>query len=226
MLTLKLVKLPSTLRGIYGANKNMLGAAQLYAHPDLAKSIDDTEKAGLHLIYSDIFRSAKSSLEAMRKKPGLVQPPGNSAHNFGLAVDLDVDALMKELRLTKRQLDELLASFGLFCHRIDHALGAESWHYNALGDDPKKWLGFMRSSTANCIEQKIQALYGNQLRLTRDEVSRALDILGFLGVSRTTSDITEAIRRFQSQWDLVPDGDAGLKTQRLLAYLTAKTEVL
>jgi len=133
MMKLNLASLPATLRGIYGATKDKLGAHQLFGHPDLASAISRLESAGVRLIFSDIFRSAKGSLDARRAKPGLVQPPGYSAHNFGLAVDIDHAAVMKELRIDKKKLDELLASYGLYCHRTDHALASEAWHYNALG---------------------------------------------------------------------------------------------
>lgn len=222
MLKLQLKKLPA-LRGIYGANKDKLGEHQLFAHPDLFDSITRLEGAGVRLVFSDIFRSAKASLDAKRAKPHLVMPAGFSAHNFGLAVDIDVQAVCKELGLDKRKLDELLAGFGLYCHRIDHKTLAECWHYNALGDDAKRWLGAMTTSTAPSVEKKIQALYGDALKLSSEEVSAALRSLGYF--DKETS-IRSAVQRFQEHWDLAPDGVAGPKTQRLLAYLTCKTEVL
>jgi hypothetical protein len=223
MLTLKLKKLPDTLRGIYGPNKDKLGERMLYAHPDLYKSIMDLEAAGVRLVFSDIFRSAKESLAAKRAKPGLVMPAGYSAHNFGLAVDLDVNAIMRELKLDKKRLDELLASFGLFCHRTDHKMLAECWHYNAFGDDPKKWKGLFQTSTARAIEQKIVSIYGEQFKMSHDEVIAALKSLRYFDTGDTPRN---AIARFQTHWDLSVDGIAGPKTQRLLSYLTNTTEII
>lgn len=211
MMQLNLVKLPATLRGIYGPTKDKLGAQQLWAHPDLEAAINRLERDSLRLVYSDIFRSAEGSLRARRAKPGLVQPPGYSAHNFGLAIDIDHGKMMKELRLTKKQLDELLENYGLFCHRTDHALGSEAWHYNCLGPNPGQWIKEGERTTAGAVERKIQGLYGESFRMEPGEILDALAKLKILSVVE-----------FQRAWDLEPDGVAGVKTQRTLALVSAE----
>jgi hypothetical protein len=216
-MKLILKQLPADLRGIYGPTKDRLGAHQRWAHPDLAQAIEAMEKAGVKLAYSDLFRSAESSL-ARRKEfearggPQLAKRPGESPHNWGLACDIDVGWALKTYRLDKKRLDELMASYGLYCHRRDHQAGAESWHYNALGPDAARWLGAASmTSTSRAIEAKIQSIYGPQMVLSPAEVTAALAALKY-----------ESVRAFQADWDLEVDGVAGVKTQRLLAFLTAE----
>jgi hypothetical protein len=237
-MKLILCKLPSTLRGIYDIDrdgiKNEMPERALYAHPDLARAILRAEADGVHLRYSDIYRSASTSL-ARRKyfadKGGaqLAKRPAESPHNFGAAVDIDVAAVMRDLRLNKLGLDRLLiARYGLYCHRLDSALGAESWHYNALGPNAAPYLAKASTrSTSRAVEAKILAWYGNEMRLNRDEQIAALRALGHLAADATTIDkVRAAAIAFQKAWDLAADGVIGEKTQRLLAYLTATTEIV
>lgn len=225
-MKLNLIKLPVTLRGIYGPRK-VLGPQQLFAHPVLETSIAALESAGVRLVFSDIFRSAKGSLDARRAKPGLVQPPGYSAHNFGLAADIDVSTIMKELGLDKKRLDELLAAHGLFCHRTDHALASEAWHYNALGPNGGASLQAGAKSTAGAVEAKIMHLYGLDFEMTVDQIKGALcSLTGDLEKQakiKASSGLEFAayVREFQVAWDLVVDGVAGARTKRTLALVTA-----
>jgi len=228
MMKLNLASLPATLRGIYGATKDKLGAHQLFGHPDLASAISRLESAGVRLIFSDIFRSAKGSLDARRAKPGLVQPPGYSAHNFGLAVDIDHAAIMKELRIDKKKLDELLASYGLYCHRTDHALASEAWHYNALGPGAERWLQPGAKSTAGAVEAKILSLYGPSFAMDETGLKEALaslqsDLIVQAKIKGASgAELANYVRDFQRAWDLESDGVAGERTKRTLALVTAK----
>jgi hypothetical protein len=79
---------------------------------------------------SDMFRSADSSLAALRAKRGAAAP-GRSAHNYGRAIDVDIAATMRKLQLPdKRALDAWLAERGWHCWREDHdARAREAWHY-------------------------------------------------------------------------------------------------
>jgi hypothetical protein len=226
MMQLRLVKLPATLRGIYGTEKK-LGPQQLWAHPDLEDSIAKLESAGVRLIFSDIFRSAKGSLDARRAKPGIVQPPGYSAHNYGLAIDIDHAAMMKELGISKKQLDESLAKYGLYCHRVDHELASEAWHYNCLGPNPDQWLKKGAKSTAEAIEAKIISIYGSDFTMTDTGLREALASLTINPESQAKIkaanevQLAEHIRVFQLMWDLSVDGVAGPKTKRTLALVSA-----
>ena len=230
-LLLKPVSVP--LRSIY---KNKAGelvnlpARVAFGHPSLVNAVEKLERDKVRLVYSDFFRSAAASLARRREfaakgGPQLAKRPGESPHNFGCAIDIDVNAALRELRLTKKQLDELLASYGLYCHLFDHSLAAESWHYNALGSHPEQWLKFASpKSTSRAVEAKIQALYGNEFSLTRDQIINALrdPRAGrvFLNVEPTTERVKAAVIGFQKFWDLDADGIPGRDTQRLLSYLT------
>jgi hypothetical protein len=81
------------------------------------------------VIVSDMFRSADSSLAALRAKRGAAAP-GRSAHNYGRAIDVDVGATLRLLALrSKAELDAWMAERGWYCWRADHKLERESWHY-------------------------------------------------------------------------------------------------
>ena len=209
---------------------NLLGPAQppyngrvpkrmRFAHPDLAKIIVALEAAGVRLRYSDILRSAEVSLarrhefEARGGKQ-LAKRPGESPHNWGLSVDIDTKDAMTSMLISKQQLDELLQAYGLWCHRRDHVLGDECWHYNALGvgEEAQKWLAFAsQRSTSRAVEEKIASLYSKDWVLSKDQVAACLIQLK-----------KKDVRDFQDDWDLDVDGIAGPKTQRLLAFLCAE----
>ena len=226
-MKLLLVALPSNLRGIYGASHDQLGAQQLWAHPDLAAAIEKMEKDGVRAVFSDIFRSAKGSLDARRAKPGLVQPPGYSAHNFGLAADLDYAAMLKELRLDKKALDWLLEGYGLYCHRKDHAAAAEAWHHNCLGPDPARWLQTTAKSTAGAVEAKILSIYGASFEMGPEELKSSLaslqpDLTQQAKIKGASgAELGAYVRDFQRAWDLDVDGAAGERTKRTLALVSA-----
>jgi hypothetical protein len=106
------------------------------------------------LTMSDIYRSPISSLAAVKAKRGAL-PPGYSNHNYGGAVDVDVDMTMRRMGMkSKAALDEYMTGFGWHCHRSDHRRGSEDWHYNHLPDRPA---GAYSSDEA---EARLVALYG------------------------------------------------------------------
>ena len=89
-----------------------------------------------HVAISDMYRSADSSLAAVRAGRGAAAP-GFSGHNYGLSIDLDVDRSMVLAKYrTKEQLDRFLVAYGWHCWRDDHAMPSwqghpnEAWHYN------------------------------------------------------------------------------------------------
>lgn len=90
--------------------------------------------------------------------------PGVSPHDYGLALDLDVDALMSSLGLTKTGLDALMEQYGWYCHRRDGVRGPGDGHYNYLGTHPEEYLhraGVL--TTAGAAEALLQALYGDEM---------------------------------------------------------------
>lgn len=237
-MKLLLQKLPKDLLGIYdcdrdGIKKEMPFRA-LFAHPVLATAILSTEKDGFRLTYSDIFRDAKTSLARRREfvakgGPQLAAKPGFSAHNFGFAVDLDVQKIMKDYSINKEHLDVLLRDkYSLYCHRRDHSLASECWHYNALGGGATALLQHSsKNSTSGAVEAFILSVYGKDFDITRDQCIQAIRALGFMP-EKVDNAITEvaAIKKFQLFWDLQVDGILGPQCKRLLAYLTATTELV
>ena len=224
MMQLMLKPLPPSLEGYYGTNKTTMPSRFLFGHPALFDAIQRVIASGLQLAYSDIFRSADASLARRREfekmgGPQLAKRPGESPHNYGFSVDVVVDRALKKNGLTKVQLDDKLAACGLWCHRKDHVLGNEDWHYNALGPMPEahQWLAAsaQSSSTSRAVEARINAVYGAQWTLTPAEVTAGLAALKY-----------GSVKAFQEDWDLDVDGVAGAKTQRLLAYLTAQIKIV
>lgn len=107
------------------------------------------------LVFSDIYRSPMGSLAAVESQRGAL-PPGYSNHNYGGAVDLDVDATMRKHGMRRKEdLDDYMAIAGWHCHRSDHQLGSESWHYNHLPSAPA---GRLSSDEA---EAHLVSLYGS-----------------------------------------------------------------
>lgn len=220
------------LEGVYGSTKDVLPERMRYLHPDAARSVRRMAKDGKRGRASDVFRSPESSLQAAAEKRG-VQPPGYSAHNFGVAVDFDVAVLMSRWKLSKVALDGLMDSYGWVCHRQDHQMGSESWHYNFLGepdtDEGKRYRALVRTSSAPAVEQRIVDLYGPTLTLDAVGVQTALrelrmysgELDGALGKLSQ-----QAVMAFQRAWHLPVTGLADAKTQRTLAVVTAKREVV
>ena len=211
-------------RGIYGTHKRSLPERMRWLHPlakDALVRIEATYPDVVH--YSDMFRSAESS-RARRRITKFAQPPGFSAHNYGLAVDLDVSGTLARMGASKEDLDRTMERYGWYCHRRDHERKVEEWHYNFLGADAMRWLQGAQRSTAAAIESKIQAIYGEQMRvLSTAQLQRALNAAGSsLAVDGNLGPATHAaVAAFQIAWDLEADGSAGIRTQRTLRYVTA-----
>ncbi len=114
------------------------------------------------VVVSDMFRSAESSLAALKEGRKGIQPPSFSRHNYGEAIDLGVGETLRRMKgnssvklglfgldkllhvggkpeemglavRTKRQLDLWMAERGWFCFRGDHKLLLECWHFDFLG---------------------------------------------------------------------------------------------
>ncbi len=218
MLSLVLAKLPDSLTGpAEDGYHGRMPSRSLYAHPDAAASLFRLEKAG-GLVYTDIFRGADGQLRAKRAKPASTKAVSFSAHGFGLAVDLDVDATLKRRDwLYPRLLDEMAAA-GWYCHRRDRKRGSEDWHMNFLGVHASTLLPMASLSIPGTwddpVEGRIQQLYGAQLTPGDGDVKTMLAIAG-------SSDV----EAFQASWGLTVDGIAGRNTRRALAYVTAQIDI-
>jgi hypothetical protein len=197
--------------------------------PHAAASLIKLDRETGGLSYTDLWRSAEVSLHARQTKRG-VQPPGYSAHNYGVAVDLDLDGTMKKRGWTYDKLIEVMKSYGWYCHRQDGKGGrSESWHFNYLGPDAAKYMKYSVSTQSitwdKPVESRITELYGSQFLLSDSEVQAVLKKLGlykgdvdgkFGPISRT------ALMVFQKGWDLQATGMTDPRTSRTLAFIGAE----
>lgn len=216
------------VHGIYkvGGVPGRMPDRMRFLHPDVAPFFSTIAPWA---VCSDMFRSPESSLAAVQGGRG-AKAPGYSAHNYGLAIDLDLGASRKGLAarigraaVSKAELDEAMEAAGWYCHRRDHLNAFEAWHYNFLGINTV--IGPKFKSTAGWIEAKIVKLYGGQLRpddLACQEALKRLRLYsgaidGDIGpISRA------AIGAFQRTWSLEATGKLDDKTRRTLAYVACE----
>lgn len=226
LLQLKLVRVPNVV-GIYGKSGKDFPPRMAFLQPDAAKAyIAAAEK--LKLVVSDMFRTAEESLRARAEKSG-VQPPGFSAHNYGFAIDIATDAVLKATKLSKPDLDKQMEEYGWYCHRKDGKRGMEDWHYNFFGnrDQAAPWVKVCERSTnrSSGIEAKIAATFGDQLKLTADEAQIALSKLKFYHGEidgKFGGGSKQALLAFKRAWKLPQDTILDPKTERTLAYVSAE----
>jgi hypothetical protein len=228
LLKLHLRRLSNVL-GIYGASKNEFPARMSLLQHDAAAAFEAVQSlTGQRLRVSDMFRSPESSLQAMQEKRG-VQPPGFSAHNFGLAIDIDVDAMLAALKCTKTVLDVTMASKGWYCHRRDHARGMEDWHYNFLGDNAVRYLaGASPTSTSAAIEMRLVDQFRDDLVLLPEEVQEALTKLRFYAGAIDGSlgpRSKQAVAAFQRAWKLPETSLVDRRTERTLALVSCSFDI-
>lgn len=186
------------------------------------------------LIVTDIYRSPAGSLAARQSKVG-VQPPGFSAHNFGLAFDAEVGAILRAMHWSYARMIDAFADRGFFCHRRDmDPVGLESWHFNYLGTTPDQYLSLSSPSLHRTwsypVEKRIVDLYGQYFKYDAVTLQTYLKVLKFyegeldgkIGpISRS------ALGAFQSAWlgydtDNVSFQDwRDPRSQRVLAVISA-----
>ena len=226
-LSLNLVSVPNVL-GIYGKSKDQFPARMSRLHFDAASAFAAIEKTiGQRLRVSDMFRTAEQSLQAMQEKTG-VQPPGFSLHNYGIAIDVDIDSMLASTKLSKPAFDLMMRDHGWYCHRKDNKRGSEDWHYNHLGVGAAA-APFLKASekstnTSAAGDARIKALYGDQLTLDAKEVQECLLHLKFYsgevdGIHGPRT--RQSIMAFQRAWRLQPSGQMDERTERTLAYVSA-----
>lgn len=198
---------PTKILGIYGASKTRFPRRMSYLHPNAAEHfLSVNHDSGGNIVLSDMYRTAAASLSARypiskwlpRRS---IQPPGYSAHNFGLAIDVAVSETLKRMNMTKSEFDFFMADHGWWCHRLDHLRGSEDWHYNYLGISHLHDKRDRR--TAPAVERLIQQLYANEWN--NIDVDECLDLCAMPDV-----------KMFQRDWYLKVDGIVGPKTKRLL----------
>lgn len=234
-MIIRLVQMPSTLKGPDDLDyKGMVPSRMRYLAPDVGPALLTLDKDTGGYIYTDMWRSADSSLQARRVKRG-VQRPGYSPHGYGFSVDLDLYGIMKAYKVKYADILEVMKAHGWYCHRRDEAGPdeMEAWHFNYLGGDPLKYLSKTdvndHSTWASAVEARILERYGQDLVLTPTDIQNQLKALKIYGGdvdgNLSSSLCREAVMAFQRTWDLDVDGDPGPMTQRTLAFVTADRQI-
>lgn len=234
-MILELTELPTErVHGIYtiGGVANRMPTRALYLHP-LAAASYLTQLADV-LVVSDLLRSPESSLVAVRRGRG-AQPPGFSLHNYGIALDIDIDETMRRGAFSgKPALDAFMRSRGWYCHRVDGKDGPEAWHYNYLRAGEQ--LGFgpvvispRVRSTAGYGEELIQRIHGAALQ---PDDRACQEALARLRMYRGTIDgdigpqTREAVRVFQRAWGVKESGKLDARTRRTMALVAADRRIV
>jgi hypothetical protein len=226
MLQLAAYRLPDTVRGIYGPNKDKLGRRQLLLAPHAAQDyMRAFANSGENLVASDMWRSADASLAAVTSGRG-AQPPGYSGHNFGVSVDLAVDETMHRMELPYSALLQFMGDHGWFCFRRDGARGPEDWHFNYLNGSSTAELPTLRAGQwSRAAESAIQQRYRGMFSLDVLGVQSCLQKLRLYHgeIDGDLGPLTkQAVAAFARSWNCAADF-ANDRFQRTLAYLAADT---
>ena len=229
-MKLLLSKLPR-LRGIYDGK---VPTWALYLHPDAAASLLKLESDTGGLIYTSVWRSANGSLWAIKNKSGAL-PPGYSAHNYGLAIDLTVDQIMDQFGWSYAEVLDLMEKYGWYCHRRDGRKKFESWHFNYLGlpNEAENYLQLATSKSSTWklpIERRVCEQYEHYWKgMDLRDVQTALKKLKFYmekvdGLWGPYS--REALQSFQRAYKMRETSRPGERDRRTLAFCTATKEIV
>lgn len=221
-------------RGIYGASGDRFPSRAALLQPAAATAFAALEGDTGGLVYSDMWRSAESTLAALETKRG-VKAPGYSAHGYGLAIDVAVDQTMLRLGCTYPELTEILAAHGWHCHRRDGERGHEAWHFNFLGsrDRAAIILGHAQpenpGSWGQDAEVAIQFAYPEVTdRMEPNEIQMDLALLGLYhgtvdGVLGRQSQA--AAQAFARAWRCPEHGPTFERTLRFVAAEIVRVDV-
>ena len=222
------VKLTRVL-AVQGSGQEAFPPRQAFLHPEAAQAFREV-CAYQPLSVIAMLRGAEESMQACADHTGSHRP-GYSAHNYGLAVDLDVDDCLRRFGMVKRGFDRLLSSYGWWCYRQGGRRGVEDWHYTYLGRgaqaEPLLALCEGVGTTAQALEAKLVSVYGEALKLNLLDAQIALARLhlyhglidGELGPVTT-----QALRAFQRAWRLPESGLLCERTERTLVLVAAEWE--
>lgn len=226
-----LQRLAATTKGIYGPGKNIMPTRALLLDRDAAVSFATFERDSGGLIYSDVFRSAAGSLQAVQDGRG-AQPPAYSGHNYGFSFDVDVDGTLKAHGWTYQELLDFLGKYGWFCYRRDGQRGKEDWHFNCLDTAKDEILSKIDPNNHNTwaqgAELLIEAKYGNTFQLSVESVQTALSKINMYygSADGKVGPLTNsAALVFARAWNLDPGTAVAPYTprfQRTLAYIAAE----
>lgn len=175
MLELGLTQVKARCWRGYTLNKTgWLPKRMSWMEPNTAVSFSEMNDACGHRIeYTDVYRSVLFQIQciqgASERKRRLYAPPTKSGHNFGFSIDVAIDETLDNFR--KSKVPELVAagrdrnSLARWMARFGWSgIKSERWHFNFLDG---------HTSTVN----KIDAVYGQAMALSNEDVQRALNEL-------------------------------------------------
>lgn len=201
-----------------------------YLAPDAALALLALEKDTDGLIYTDMWRDPTASLVAFRTRRA-THLPGYSPHNFGMAIDIDVAAILAKLKIDYETLLHVMKKRGWICHRRDgDGTKPDAQHFNFFGEMANFYLGRATQDPISWslpAELAIYSKYSKDFQLENREIQALLVRLAlFTGPLTGTTDIylREAILAFQRAWGITQTGSADATTTRVLAFVTSERE--
>lgn len=203
-----------------------------YLAPDAAAALLAVERDTDGLIYMDMWRDPMASLLA-RRTSRTSQLPGYSSHNYGLAVDLNVKAILDEKKIRYEDLLRIMKKRGWVCHRRDGQGDLnEANHFNFLGEYAEKYLVKCTMDPTTwqiAAELRIWERFGHEFQIDLKMVQVLLAKLKFYAgpVTGQKDQYTrEAILAFQRAWDLIHSGSNDMTTCRALVVICAERELV
>lgn len=199
--------------------------------PEAAASLAILETDTDGLIYTEMWRDPIDSLLAKRLVKGSPMV-GYSPHNYGLAIEIDVAAILDKKKIKYDDLLWLMKKRGWYCYRRDKIgdqPGAGS--FNFLGGNPDTYLArctYDPTSWATTGELRIWERHYRDFELDTKEVQTQLSKLGLFKEPYTGQiDIytREAIMAFQRTWELNQTGTPDMTLCRVLALVAADLKI-
>lgn len=222
-MKLVLQQLPTSTRGT---------SRMPFLAPDAAAALVAVERDTGGLVYTDMWRDPIASLAAKRLSQ-TSQLPGYSAHNFGLAVDLDLKIILREKKIRYENLLHIMKKRGWVCQRRDgDGEKSEASHFNFLGEYAEKYLVKCTMDPITwqlAAELRIWERFGKDFQIDIREVQVLLARIGFYtGPFTGTKDAytREAILAFQRAWDLIQSGSPDSSLCRALVFVTTDRDLL
>jgi len=139
------LKLLFPMKRIDVPSRDAVGSRNKFLHPEVADLFNALPEG---IAVTDMWRSGKGSFQAIKRGRPAAKP-GNSGHNWGMSIDLDLKQTMKNWGIWKTvpgwaakmaAIRERMAEFG-WCW-IYHSKGLEEWHFNGLGKGEVNTNGF------------------------------------------------------------------------------------